>query len=40
MCVKNAFDTLNYVEIWFDDGLRVSKYVYENENWGMFYEVL
>jgi hypothetical protein len=32
----NSFDTLNYVEMWFDDGLWDLMYVYENENWWWF----
>jgi len=27
------------IDIWFDDGLWVSKYVYEIEKWDMFYEL-
>jgi hypothetical protein len=33
ICLMNAFDTLNYVEIWIDDALSNLKYDYENENW-------
>jgi hypothetical protein len=35
----DAFNTLNYVEIWFDDGLWVLRYVYKNVDWDMFYEL-
>jgi hypothetical protein len=29
VCFENAFYTFNYIEIWFDEGLWVFKYVYE-----------
>jgi hypothetical protein len=35
ICFMNAFDTLNYVDIWIDYGLWDLKYDYEIENWDM-----
>jgi hypothetical protein len=36
---ENAFDTSNYIEVWFDEDSWISKYVYENENWDLFYKL-
>jgi hypothetical protein len=37
--VDFAFNTLNYVMIWFDDSLWALIYVYENFGWDIFYEL-
>jgi hypothetical protein len=39
MCFWYPFITFNYVEICFDDGLWVFKYVYEIKKWNVYYEL-
>jgi len=38
ICFENAFITLNYVEVCFDDVSWVSNYAYEIGKWDMFCE--
>jgi len=38
VCFKNAYITLNYVEVCFDDVSWVFKHVYERWEWKVIYE--
>jgi len=37
--IDDSFNTMNFVKVWFDDGLWALRYVYENVDWNMFYEL-